>query len=189
MRPLAIVLVHYPVLARDGSTVTTSITNLDIHDIARSAFTYGVGAYYLVHPVAAQRELASRVVNHWTEGSGAARIPDRKPPMENVQVVDSLQAAHLDWGARFDEPAELWVTSAQALNDSTPHSRGAELLRSEGAPVLLAFGTGWGLAPPVIDASQVRLTPIDSPRPDGYNHLSVRAAVAILLDRLVSGAT
>ena len=180
-------LVHYPVLARDGSVVTTSITNLDIHDIARSAFTFGVSSYFLVHPVAAQRDLASRVVVHWTCGSGAVRIPDRKPPMERVVVVDSVDAALATFQGEATEKPELWVTSAQPLLNSTTHREGARLLHSEGPPVLLVFGTGWGLAPSVIEQSQVRLTPIESPRPDGYNHLSVRSAVAILLDRLVCG--
>ncbi len=187
MRTLSVALIHYPVLAKDGSIVTTSITNLDVHDIARSAFTYGVESYYLVHPVAAQRELASRIINHWTEGSGARRIPDRKPPMEQVRVVDSFDGAQTDLSERFGKAAEIWVTSAQMLANPTHHDEAARLLAADGPPVLLCFGTGWGLAPPIVAASHLRLTPIESPRADGYNHLSVRAAVAILLDRLVCG--
>ena len=185
MRPLSIALVHYPVLSKDGSTVTTSITNLDIHDIARTAFTYGVTSYFLVHPVSAQRELAERVVQHWIDGSGAERIPDRKPPMERVQVVDSLSAAQDRIEQQLGTKPELWVTSAQPLASPTSHAEAAQRLHGEGPPVLLVFGTGWGLARPVITASDVRLAPIQSPRQDGYNHLSVRAAAAILVDRLV----
>jgi hypothetical protein len=179
-------LVHYPVLARDASLVTTSITNLDIHDIARSAHTYGVDGYYLVHPVAAQRELASRVVKHWTEGSGAVRIPDRRPPMESVRVVTSLDEAIQDVSTRCGQPAQVWVTSAQAMDDAIGHREAARQLREPGGPVLLVFGTGWGLAPAVIASADRRLLPIVSPRADAYNHLSVRAAAAILLDRLLA---
>src|SRR6187402_317121 len=185
-RPLAIALVHYPVLAKDGSLVTTSITNLDIHDIARSAHTYGVDGYYLVHPVAAQRELASRVIKHWTLGSGAERIPDRRPPMESVRVVNSLEEATMDVSARFETPAQVWVTSAQAMHDAITHEQARAELRQGGGPVLLVFGTGWGLAPSLTREAERRLLPIVSPRPDGYNHLSVRAAAAILLDRLLA---
>jgi len=187
-RPINIALVHYPVLSRDGSLVTTSITNLDIHDIARSAHTYGVQGYYLVHPVAAQRELASRVLKHWTEGSGAERIPDRRPPMESVRVVTSLDEATEDVSARFGQTAEVWVTSAQPMHDAITHQAAAGQLREPGGPVLLVLGTGWGLAPSVIDGADRRLLPIVSPRADGYNHLSVRAAAAILLDRLLAGS-
>src|SRR5690606_14363961 len=41
-RRVAAVLVHHPVLDRAGEVVTTAITNLDLHDIARSAHTYGL---------------------------------------------------------------------------------------------------------------------------------------------------
>ena len=187
MKRLAIALVHYPILARDQSIVTTAITNLDIHDIARSAFTFGVERYYIVHPVAAQRELASRVKEHWTNGSGAKRIPDRRPPMECLQIVESLEAAARDWGTCHGspEPAETWVTSAQPLPGAKTHEQSAHDLRTGESPVLLVFGTGWGLAPAVTTTATRSLAPIVSPRADGYNHLSVRAAAAILLDRLL----
>lgn len=185
MRRFAIVLVHYPVLDRGGEVVTTSITNLDIHDIARSSYTYGVERYFLVHPIQAQRDLAERVTAHWTSGSGANRIPDRRPPMESVQVVASVDDARRIWG----RDAEIWVTSARSLPGSIGHQEARNLLASEGPPVLLLFGTGWGLAPEIIAQAKVSLEPIHSPRTDGYNHLSVRAAAAILLDRLLGGSS
>ena len=61
MSPVAIALVHHPVLDRQGAIITTAITNLDLHDLARSACTYGVSQVFIVHPVAAQRELALRI--------------------------------------------------------------------------------------------------------------------------------
>jgi hypothetical protein len=82
VRRVAAALVHYPVLDRGRAVVTTAITNLDLHDIARSAHTFGLSDYFVVHPIAAQRELATRVRDHWIEGSGAAlgtgraRAPD-----------------------------------------------------------------------------------------------------------------
>lgn len=189
MRPLALALVHYPVLDRQGNVVTTSITNLDIHDIARSSFTYGLERYFIVHPVAAQRELAFRVTEHWTSGSGAERIPDRKPPMEAVRVVSTLQAAVLEFSERCSGGGgvEVWVTSAKDLPEMVPHGKARRLLQESGPPVLLVLGTGWGLAPEVVQDAACRLAPIRSPREDGYNHLSVRAAAAIFLDRLLGG--
>ena len=64
MRRVAIALVHYPVLDRQGATVTAAITNLDVHDIARTAMTFGVGAFYVVHPIVAQRNLVNRIREH-----------------------------------------------------------------------------------------------------------------------------
>ncbi|HEX7668153.1 MAG TPA: RNA methyltransferase, partial [Polyangiaceae bacterium] len=78
-RRVALALIHHPVVDRQGDIVTTAVTNLDVHDIARTSHTFGVGDFFVVHPVAAQRELVHRIVTHWVDGSGARRIPDRKP--------------------------------------------------------------------------------------------------------------
>jgi hypothetical protein len=178
-RAVAVALVHHPILDRQGAVVTTAVTNLDIHDIARSSHTFGVSDFFIIHPVAAQRELVNRIRQHWVDGSGARRIPDRKPAMEGVRIVSSLDEAI----AALDSPV-LWVTSA-AEGATLDYDAARDLLRSPGPPVLLCFGTGWGLAPEVLARAEHRLSPIRSPRPDGYNHLSVRAAAAIILDRLV----
>jgi hypothetical protein len=47
--------------------------------------------------------------------------------------------------------------------------------------VLLLFGTGNGMAEDLLAACDYLLPPL---RAGGYNNLSVRAAVAIILDRL-----
>ena len=188
MRRVAVLLAHHPVLDRQRAVVTTAITNLDLHDIARSAFTFGLSDFYVAHPVAAQRTLAERVQSHWLTGSGARRIPDRKPPMGLLRVVDSLDAALSDFGQ--GGAVELWVTSASDAGCAVlDHESARELLAGEGAPVLLVLGTGWGLADEVVERASARLAPIRSPRADGYNHLSVRAAAAIMFDRLLGVRT
>jgi hypothetical protein len=181
-RSLALSLVHHPVLDRDGKVVTTAITNLDLHDISRSALTFGAVALYVTHPVAAQRELAERVRNHWTTGSGARRIPDRSRAIELLCVVDSLASACAAHGG--GGPVEVWTTGARAGADGVDYVEARIRLRSPGPPVLLVFGTGWGLSDELTPAADCRLMPIESARADGYNHLSVRAAAAIILDRL-----
>ncbi len=50
--------------------------------------------------------------------------------------------------------------------------------------MLLVFGTGWGLADEVIQGADALLEPVRAREATGYNHLSVRAACAIILDRL-----
>lgn len=182
-RRVVAALLHYPVLDRRRETVTTAITNLDLHDISRSAHTYGLSDFFVVHPIAAQRELAERVREHWLTGSGARRIPDRSPAMSILRVTPSLDDVVLALGGGV----ELWTTSAVERPSSITHARARERLGAEGPPVVLVFGTGWGLADSVCDRAHAHLAPIRSPRADGYNHLSVRAAVAILLDRLVGG--
>src|SRR6185436_14258348 len=98
VRRLAIALVHHPVLDSGGATVTTAITNLDVHDLARSARTYGCSDYFIVHPIAAQRELVQRICDHWAHGSSGRRIPDRKAALELVRPVVTLADAHAALG-------------------------------------------------------------------------------------------
>jgi hypothetical protein len=182
VRRVAVLLAHHPVLDRQRAIVTTAITNLDLHDIARSAYTFGVSDFFVAHPVAAQRALAERVREHWVTGSGARRIPDRKPPMEILRIVESIDQALEALGGS----PELWVTSAsRGSKPVLDHASARAAVAAEGAPVLLVFGTGWGLADEVCERATARIAPIDSPRPDGYNHLSVRAAAAITFDRLL----
>jgi hypothetical protein len=182
MRPLAVALLHHPVLDRERRIVTSAVTNLDLHDIGRSAHTYGLSDYFVVHPIAAQRELVERVRSHWITGSGARRIPDRTPAMRLLRVVAALDVAISALGGR--SALELWSTSAAEGGTLLEHDAARARLNGDGPPVLLLLGTGWGLAPEVAEGADVRLAPIRSPRSDGYNHLSVRAAAAIIFDRL-----
>jgi hypothetical protein len=174
-------LLHYPVVDRGGQVVTAAITNIDLHDISRSSLTFGLEDFFVVHPIEAQRQLAQRIRGHWVEGSGARRIPDRKPALSILRIVSNYEAALADLG----EDAEIWTTSARPAPDKrVDFERARAQLAADGPPVLLCFGTGWGLAPEVYDRATCHLQPIHSPRVDGYNHLSVRAAAAIILDRL-----
>jgi hypothetical protein len=181
LRRLCVALVHHPVHDRQRAIVTTAITNLDLHDIARSAHSYGVTDFFVVHPIRAQRELAERVREHWVSGSGARRIPDRSPALGIVRVVPDLDSAI----AAIGPEVELWTTSALERQRSLSFGAARERLTQPGPPVLLLFGTGWGLADEICARADQELEPIRSPRPDGYNHLSVRAAAAICFDRLL----
>jgi hypothetical protein len=185
MRRIAIALVHYPVLDGQGAVVTTAVTNLDVHDLARSARTYGCSDYFVVHPIAAQRELVERIRSHWTDGSSGKRIPDRKEALTVLRIVDSLDAA-VDAlsGGTGRAGVEVWVTAARSIGEPLAFEQGRRRIEADGKPVLVVFGTGWGLAPGVIDSADVLLEPIRAVR-GPYNHLSVRAACAIALDRLL----
>ncbi len=185
MTRLAVALVHHPVLDRAGETVTTAITNLDLHDIARSARTYGAGDFFVVHPVLAQRQLAERIRDHWVTGSGRRRIPDRGVALEVIRIVPALEDVYAALGGEAGRGGvELWTTAASARGGAvTTYAAARARLASSALPVLITFGTGWGLAAAVTAAADVRLEPIAGAG-DGYNHLSVRAACAITLDRL-----
>src|SRR5579875_146139 len=148
MSGLFVCLIHYPVLDRNGRVVTAAITSLDLHDIARSARTYGVQAMYVVHPVASQREFALRA-------------------SESVAGVAPL----------------LVYTSARASGGVSCAQLRAHLDSATSLPLMLMFGTGFGLAPVMRERADLVLNAIRGP--GDYNHLSVRAAAGIILDRLV----
>jgi hypothetical protein len=184
VRRVAIALVHHPVLDGQGAIVTSAVTNLDVHDLARSARTYGCSDYFVAHPIAAQRELVTRIREHWTEGSSGRRIPDRREAIGLLRVVESLDAAIDALGGRGS--VELWATAARALGKPVTFAEARERVHGEGKAVLLVFGTGWGLAEGVIRGADALLEPIRAEQ-EGYNHLSVRSACAIVLDRLMGG--
>ena len=182
IRRVGVALVHHPCLARDGSILTTAITNLDIHDIARSACAFGAVRFYLVHPVPAQQELVRRIRDHWITGPGARRIPDRARALSLVTVADTLEAAEADLGG--SQITERWTTAARASGPVSTYAEGRTRIQTEGPPVMLVFGTGWGLPKPLVEAAAVRLEPIRGSV--DWNHLSVRAAAAITLERLLA---
>jgi hypothetical protein len=181
VRRLAVALVHHPVLDAQGAVVTTAVTNLDVHDLARSARSYGCTDYFVAHPIAAQRELVTRIRDHWTTGSSGRRIPDRREALGLLRIVESLDAAIEALGGRA--AVEIWATAARQLGPTLGFAEARAGLEGEGRAVLLVFGTGWGLAPVVVAGADALLQPIRAVA-EPYNHLSVRAACAIALDRL-----
>jgi tRNA (guanine37-N1)-methyltransferase len=173
-------LVHHPVLDKDGQIVTTAVTNLDIHDIARASRTFGLAGYFVVTPIELQRQLVARIVGHWTTGAGRESTTKRTEALELVSIVPALADAAAAVTARHRDPPFVAATGSRLR----PGSIGpAELLRRVGSrPLLLLFGTGWGLAPEIFVNAHAVLDPIAGG--GEYNHLSVRSAVAIILDRL-----
>jgi hypothetical protein len=184
MRQVSIALVHFPVVGRQGEPITTAVTNLDVHDLSRSARTFGLQNVFIVHPVEAQRTLIERVREHWVTGSGARRIPGRADALRLVRVVPTLESAVSELSVSGEAP-ELWTTAAQAHGEVCSYAEARARVATEGPPVLLIFGTGWGLAPSILAQASLRLEPIRGAGP--WNHLSVRAACAISLDRLLGG--
>ncbi len=179
-------LVHHPVKDRDGATVTTSVTNLDVHDIARSTRTYNLSGYYIVTPISAQHAIVDRILQHWKPGApGAGRVPQRAEALRLIEVTRSIEEAVAHIKEREGVHPRVWVTGARAPEgmEITEFSDAQTKLSAEPeVPVLILFGTGHGLTHDTVTAADAILAPI---RAKGdYNHLSVRAAAAIILDRL-----
>lgn len=179
-RNLFCALVHYPVLDKAKKSVAVSLTNLDIHDIARCSCTYGLGGYYVATPLEDQRALLRALLDHWREGAGAKTNADRAEAFALVKPATSVEEAVFDITERTGRRPLLIGTSASGSGDVT-FAGVREKLRD--VPVLLLFGTGQGLSPYLCDTFDHMLPPIR--RFGSYNHLSVRSAVAVTLDRIL----
>ena len=180
---LYLALIHHPVINRMGEIITSAVTNLDLHDISRAAKTYGVHKVYCVTPLEDQQQLVQRLVEHWTSGYGAEYNPDRREALSLLQVTATLEEVIERVTAIENMAPQLVATSARRQSDVI----GCTILRqqlAEGKPQLIMFGTAWGLAPGLLDAADAILKPIEGA--GRYNHLSVRSAVAIILDRLAN---
>ncbi len=179
---LDLALVHYPVTNKHGETIGSAVTNLDLHDIARAGRTFGIDTFYVVTPFADQQELVRDIVDHWQTGHGATYNRKRKDALSLVRLCADLEELYALVGEKWGQRPKVLATSARHQEKS----QGFAEVRGEifaGQPALILFGTGWGMAPEVFAGVDALLPPIAGF--GEYNHLSVRSAVAIVLDRLL----
>lgn len=180
---LAVGLVHHPVVDKNGREIASAVTPTDLHDLARSARTYGVETLWIVTPLRDQQKLAARMMGFWQKGVGAGYNPNRGQALDLVRVVDGIDQALAGQAEDWGEDPLVWATSASARpGERLSFGRARDKL-GQGLPVLLLFGTAWGLAPTVIERCDHVLAPLEGP--GEYNHLSVRSAAAVVLDRLM----
>jgi hypothetical protein len=183
-RPLYVALIHWPVKDRAGNIVCTNVTNFDIHDIARASRTYGVEKYFIVNRIQEQLMFVSRILDHWRIGTGAKYNPSRKTALGMVEMAEKLE----DVIAAF--PEKPYVISTSAKERGIPRLSFAQVREKiwnsdSQQPILLIFGTGFGLDDSVFAQCDALLEPLKGASVDDYRHLSVRSAVSICLDRLM----
>lgn len=180
---LHIALIHWPVYDRAKNIVCTNVTNFDIHDIARASRTYGVENYYIVNRLKEQLSFVSRILDHWRTGVGSAYNPKRKTALGMVKVAENLEQVLKDF------PVKPLIVSTSARDLPIPRVSFKELREKvwdeSSPPILLVFGTGFGLGDEVLNQSDMLLEPLKGASHDDYRHLSVRSAVSIVLDRLL----
>lgn len=194
-RSLFLCLLHHPVLDKSGKPGTVSLTNLDIHDMCRVSRSYELGGAIFATPLEDQRELGQRLLDHWISGPGARANPDRASALRLGRMAADLDEA-LAWVAGETGLAPR-VIATSARSHWRP-KRGGKLrplaftppavVRRwlEQGPAVLVLGTGHGLAPEVLARADAVIAPVRGF--SAYNHLPVRAAAAILVDRLLGDA-
>ncbi|MBL7662702.1 tRNA (guanosine(37)-N1)-methyltransferase TrmD [bacterium] len=178
-----VALIHHPVLGKKGEIITSSITNLDLHDISRSARTFGLKQFYATHPVRIMRTLAEKICEHWETGFGASYNHNRSEALSLMRVVTDLDDVLNDIEEKTGQFPVIVATSAQVAPGVLSFEQLRAELVSDERPYLILLGTGWGLAPEILVRATCRLGPINGP--GEYNHLSVRAAAAIIFEKLL----
>jgi tRNA (guanine37-N1)-methyltransferase len=181
--PIYLALLHHPVYDKNRAVVTTAITNMDIHDIARAGRTFGVRRFFVITPVKALQKLALKIINHWEFGYGSEYNPTRKEALALARICDSLDDAIIAVEQETGQKPVIIATSARSADRRSSFATVKEMLHTETRPFLVLFGTGWGLTEATLSQSDYVLEPIEGGT--DFNHLSVRSAAAIILDRLL----
>lgn len=178
-----IALLHYPMYNKRMDIVTTSITNLDLHDIARAARTFDVDGFYVVHPSASQQKLIGEILSYWQEGHGGLYNSDRKEAFSLLKLVENFDKVVQDIKEETGQEVCTVATDARLYPNAISYSRLKAEVFNKDRVFLLLFGTGWGMAQELMERCDYILEPISGA--SDYNHLSVRSAVSIIMDRLL----
>ncbi len=175
-------LVHYPVYNKNKDVVATSVTNFDIHDISRSCRTYDIKNYFIITPVDAQIELTERIMGYWKEGEGKEYNKKREEAFTRTELAKSVEDAIEIIKEKENKKVNIITTSAKIFPNSISYEKLSEKIYNDDEIYFILFGTGWGLIDEIMEKSEYILEPIRGRA--NYNHLSVRSAVAIILDRI-----
>ena len=181
--PVYLGLLHHPIYNKNNEVIATAITNFDVHDIARTSRTYDIKRYFIIHPLESQVALVREMLDYWRDGFGGEYNPDRRDAFSILELVADIAAA-VQTIERLEGCEPLIVTTDARKYENTVsyrHLRG--LIDTGTRPCLLLFGTGWGIEKSVMAQFDYILEPIYGQ--GDYNHLPVRAAVAVILDRLL----
>jgi hypothetical protein len=141
--------------------------------------TFDIGLCYIVTPLAKQREIVGKLVDHWLNGYGATYNPGRSEALKKVRVVSDFNSMVHDIKS---DPLIVGTSSRERQGKTISPDELFLRMETGDRPVLILFGTGWGLSEEVVDRCDKMLMPIKGK--GNYNHLSLRVAIGIILDRI-----
>ncbi len=128
--------------------------------------------------------LAGRIVDHWTRGAGGDYNPKRREALAQIRIRATLDEAIQEVGRQDGALPKTVATCARPHAQAIGFGRLRRVAMKDGKPYMILMGTAWGLAPEIIDGADHVLAPIGDHAT--YNHLSVRCAAAVILDRLTA---
>ena len=179
-RNFYLALVHYPVLNRNGETICSTVDSFDYFDAARLAQTYGIARLFVVNPEPAQKALVDRLIAH---GRAEERAHVERGYFDRSEWVADVNAACARVQTLHGVAPRVVATTASAGPDATSISALRRRLEGD-EPQLWLIGKAWGMAPALLQSADEIAKAIDAGT--GYNHLSVRSALAIYIDRLLA---
>lgn len=186
MADLYVGLVHYPIYNKRMQVIAGAVTNFDIHDISRTCRTYDVKGYYIIHPLEVQKVIIDKILNYWQEGYGKVYNPDRANALSRVKWLPDIEAAAKTIEEVTGKRPYIVTTDARVYPNTVSYGFMRKQLQQGDTPILLLFGTGFGIEAETMAKFDYILEPVYGPC--DYNHLCVRSAVAIILDRLAGEA-
>ena len=186
MAELYVGLVHYPIYNKRMHVIAGAVTNFDIHDISRTCRTYDVKRYYIIHPLDVQRDIIKKIIGYWQDGYGRTYNPDRSNALDIVCWQADIEAAASDIEAQTGKRPYIVTTDARIYPNTVSYGFMRKQLKEGDRPILLLFGTGFGIEAETMSKFDYILEPIYGAF--DYNHLCVRSAAAIILDRLAGEA-
>lgn len=179
------VIMHDQVVLPGAQEGTSSVTSIDIHDIGRSARTYGIKKYFIVTPLIDQQKIVKKLMEFWQTQVGIDYNPHRHEALSNVVLCSNLdEVINIIKEENKNDPILIATTarSKENLNKRITYWDQDKVFK-ERKPILFIFGTAQGLSAKLIDKSDFILEPIEGF--SNFNHLSVRSAAAIIFDRWI----
>lgn len=181
-----IVLRHDNMQGRNQQTIHTSVTQIDLHDFSRLSATYALGGFHCVTQLQSQLDLCRDMLTFWREDLAKNYNPDRVAALAKLHIHDDFENVVDMVGRQNGQPPILIGTSAKPHHKNLDFPEVSRIIGNSGRPALVLFGTGWGMKPEQLERCDWVLPPIAGL--DGYNHLSVRCAAAVIVDRLLISA-
>ncbi len=179
-----IALLHYPAMNKEGKLIVTSFTTMDLHDIARPARTYEINTYYIVQPVDGQRLIIQKQIDYWMSQEGLNTNPTRHEIVKLIKLMYTFEEVLEDIQNLRGRKPVIVGTDARKYPNTVTYRWLSEEIHKRERDFLIVFGTGYGIPPDLMNTFDYILEPIYGA--SDWNHLSVRNAAAIILDRLLS---
>ena len=176
-------LMHCDIVLKEGRIGTTSITSIDVHDIARSCATYGLKNFFVVTPLKDQTLLIQKMLDFWKEKEiGGQYNKHRHEAVALVHLKKSLNEVIEQIEQKEGKRPIIIGTSARLeLNSSMLTYYQQNIIWKQDRPVLFLFGTGHGMSEILLSQCDYMLQPLNGFTQ--FNHLSVRCAAAIVFDK------